>query len=90
VASVESMVTVSTAEAQRDFPVWQLRARREAVAVTTNGQPGTVLISVEEYRRLKRRDRQALRVEMLDDAELAALAMTKAPEEAALYDHEAP
>jgi hypothetical protein len=48
-----------------------------------------VLISVEEYRRLKRRDRLALRVGMLDDATLAALAATEPPEEAALYDHEA-
>jgi PHD/YefM family antitoxin component YafN of YafNO toxin-antitoxin module len=89
-ASVESMVTVSTVEVQRDFPAWQLRARREPVAVTNNGQPSTVLISMEEYRRLKRRDRQALRIEMLDDAALAALATTEAPEEAAQYDHEAP
>jgi PHD/YefM family antitoxin component YafN of YafNO toxin-antitoxin module len=89
-ASVESMVTVSTAEVQRDFPAWQFRARREPIAVTSDGQSSTVLISVEEYRRLKRRDRQALRVEMLDDATLAALAATEASEDAALCDHEAP
>jgi PHD/YefM family antitoxin component YafN of YafNO toxin-antitoxin module len=77
-------------EVQRDFPVWQLRARREPVGVISDGQPSTVMISVEEYRRLKRRDRQALRVELLDDTVLEALATTEAPEEAALYDHEAP
>jgi PHD/YefM family antitoxin component YafN of YafNO toxin-antitoxin module len=88
--SAEPMVTVSTSEAQRDFPAWQLRAQREPIAVMSDGQPSTVLISVEEYRRLKRRDRQALRIEMLDDATLAALAATEPPREAALYDHEAP
>jgi prevent-host-death family protein len=76
------MVTVPTAEFQRDFPAWQLRARREPIAATRDGQPSTVVISVEEYRRLKRRNRQALRVEMLDDATLAALAATEASEDA--------
>jgi hypothetical protein len=56
----------------------------------SDGQPSTVLISVEKYRRLKRRDHQALRIEMLDDATLAALATTKPPNEAALHDYETP
>jgi PHD/YefM family antitoxin component YafN of YafNO toxin-antitoxin module len=82
-------VTVSTFEAQRDFLAWQQRARIELVTVTDNGQTVSVLMSVEVYRRLKRRDRQAIRVEMLDDATHEALAATKPPEEAARYDFEA-
>nr|WP_294547373.1 type II toxin-antitoxin system prevent-host-death family antitoxin [uncultured Rhodopila sp.] len=80
---------MSTAEAQRDFSALQQRARTEPVTVTDNGLPVAVLMSFEEYRRLKRRDRQAIRVEMLDDATLEALAATEPPEEAARYDFEA-
>jgi hypothetical protein len=35
----------------------------QPVAVTRNGRERTVLISVEEYHRLKRRDRQVLGLE---------------------------
>jgi PHD/YefM family antitoxin component YafN of YafNO toxin-antitoxin module len=53
---------------------YQDRALTEPVFVTRNGRGKTVLLSVKEYRRLKRRDREALAVEHLSDADLNAIA----------------
>jgi PHD/YefM family antitoxin component YafN of YafNO toxin-antitoxin module len=85
-----AMLTATAAEVQRDFATWQERALIQPVEVTKGGQPLTVIVSAEEYQRLKRRDQQALRVEELDDRTLAALALAEPPDEAAQYDHEAP
>jgi prevent-host-death family protein len=88
--NTNTMLTVTAAEVQRDFATWQKRALTQPVGVTKGGRPLTVIVSAEEYERLKRRDQQALRVEELDDSTLAALASTEPPDEAASYDHEAP
>ena len=44
-----------------------------------NGRERTVMISVEEYHRLKRRDRQVLGLKDFTDADIAALEQTRAP-----------
>ena len=44
--------------------------------------------SVDEYERLKRRNRQALAVEELSDTEIDAISSAEPPAEAAQYDHE--
>ncbi len=82
------MITATSAEVERNFRLWRDRAQQQPVSVTRNGRPKVVILAAEEYQRLKRRDRQALRVEELDDATLAALAATEPPAEAAQYDHE--
>jgi PHD/YefM family antitoxin component YafN of YafNO toxin-antitoxin module len=58
------------------------------VAVTRNGRERTVMISTEEYQRLKRRDREVLGLEDFTDADLAAIAEAEAPPEAAAFNHE--
>ena len=58
------------------------------VAVTRNGRERTVMISVEEYHRLKRRDRQVLELEDFTDADVAALEETRAPDSSKALDHE--
>jgi hypothetical protein len=50
----------------------------------------TVLISVEEYQRLKRRDRQVLTVSDFTEADIAALEATRAPESSKAFDPELP
>jgi prevent-host-death family protein len=55
------MIKVSAAEFQRNIGRYQDIALVQPVAVTRNGRERTVMISVEEYRRLKRRDRPGLR-----------------------------
>ena len=52
------MIRASAAEFQRNIGRYQDLALTEAVAVTRDGRERTVLISVDEYQRLKRRDRQ--------------------------------
>ena len=47
-----------------------------------------MILSVDEYERLKRRDHQALAVEELSDAEIDAISRAEPPAEAAQYDHE--
>jgi hypothetical protein len=46
------------------------------------------MISVEEYRRLKRRDPQVLGLEDFTDADIAALEETRAPDSSKAFDHE--
>ena len=67
------MITVSSAEFQRNFGVYQDKALTEPVAITRNGRERIVMVSADEYRRLKRRAREVLPVGALSDADLAAL-----------------
>ncbi len=82
------MLKVAAAEFQRNIGRYQDLALRQPVAVTRNGRESCVLLSTEEYRRLKRRDREALGVEDFTDADIAALEASRPPEEAKAFDHE--
>jgi hypothetical protein len=46
------------------------------------------MISVEEYHRLKRRDRQVLGLADFTDADIAALEETRAPDPSKAFDRE--
>ena len=63
-------------------------AREQPVAVTRDGRERTVMISIEEYHRLKRRDRQVLGLDDFSEADIAALEEVRAPESAKGFDHE--
>lgn len=82
------MIKVSSAEFQRNIGRYQDMALTQPVAVTRNGRERTVMISTEEYSRLKRRDRQVLRLEDFTDEMIAEIEKSEPPEEAAQYDHE--
>jgi prevent-host-death family protein len=82
------LVTVSAAEFQRNIGRYQDIALTQPVAVTRNGRERTVMISIEEYRRLKRRDREVLALDDFTDADIAALESAHAPESAKAFDHE--
>jgi prevent-host-death family protein len=82
------MITVAAAEFQRNIGRYQDLALREPVAVTRNGRPRTVMISVEEYQRLKRRDREVLGLEDFTDEDIAAIEAIRAPEAAKMFDDE--
>jgi len=82
------MMKVSAAEFQRNIGRYQDLALREAVAVTRNGRESTVLISADEYRRLKRREREVLGLADFTDADVAALEAARAPEAAKAYNSE--
>jgi prevent-host-death family protein len=84
----KELVRVPAAEFQRNIGRYQDLALTRPVEVTRNGREGTVLISVEEYRRLKRRDRQVMSLEDFTDEDIAALERAEPPTATAAFDHE--
>jgi prevent-host-death family protein len=84
----ERTVRITSTEFQREVGRYADLALTQPVTVTRNGRDRTVMISAEEYQRLKRRDRQVLRLEDFTDEDLEAIARAEPPAEAALYDHE--
>jgi prevent-host-death family protein len=82
------MITVTAAEFQRYFGRYQDEALTQPVVITRNGRERLVIISVDEYRRLRRSDRQVLRAGDVSDAELTALEETRAPESSKAFDDE--
>ena len=69
------MIKVSAAEFQRNICRCQDIALTQPVVVARDGRERTVMISVEEYRRLKRRDRRVMSLE-----DFTALEDTRGPE----------
>lgn len=82
------MQRVTSREFQRNFGRFQDEALRAPLSITRNGRERLVLLSVEEYARLKRRDREALFVEELSEAEIEAIRHAEPSADAAQYDHE--
>ena len=82
------MLKVSAADFQRNIGRYQDLALRSPVAVTRNGRESCVLISTEEYNRLKRRYREVLGVEDFTAVDIAALEATRPPDESTAFDHE--
>jgi PHD/YefM family antitoxin component YafN of YafNO toxin-antitoxin module len=83
-----NMVRVSAAEFQRNIGRYQDMALVQPVAVTRNGRDRTVMISIEEYHRLKQRDRQVLELQDFTDADIAALEQIRAPLSSRTFDGE--
>lgn len=84
------MDLVSSAEFQRHPGRYQDRALVEPVVVTHNGRERLVLLSVDEYHRLKRLDRVTLSARDLSEADLVAIAEAQVPAEYGHLDHEVP
>lgn len=59
-------------------------AAAEPVTLTEGGQDRLVVLSIEEFRRLKRRDREVLRPHEFSDADLEAIRAIK-PDPAYAY-----
>ena len=79
---------VPAAEFQRNIGRYQDLALTQPVAVTRNGRERTVLISIGEYLRLKRRDRRVLGLDDFTEQDLIALESMEAPEESKVFNHE--
>ena len=71
----KSRTVVTSAELVRNFSELSDLALTDAVRITKNGRERLVLVSAEEYDRLKRRERIVRRIEDTPD-ELAALIET--------------
>ena len=83
-----SKLSVTSAEFQKAFGRYREVAQREPVTITNHGRDSLVLLSADEYHRLKRRDRVALRVEDLSEEDIHAILTAEIPPEASQYDHE--
>jgi PHD/YefM family antitoxin component YafN of YafNO toxin-antitoxin module len=82
------VIKVSAAEFQRNIGRYQDMALTQPVVVARNGRERTVMISVEEYHRLKRRDRRVMGLEDITDEDVAALEEIRAPQAAKAFDSE--
>ncbi len=82
------MRRISSTEFQKKVGLYQDLALSEPLTITRNGRDKIVVLSAEEYSRLKRRDHEVLRVEDLSAEDLAAIAAAKPPAEAASFDTE--
>lgn len=81
-------LSVSSAAFQKAFGRYREVALREPVTITNHGRDSLVLVGVEEYQRLKRRDQLALKVEDLSDEIFAAIVDQELPVDLAQFDDE--
>jgi prevent-host-death family protein len=79
---------ISLAEFQERVDALADTAVAQPVTITRNGRDGLVLLSVEEYERLKRRDRRMVRLEDFTDEVMALIASAEVPAEYADLDAE--
>lgn len=70
---------ISTAEFIQNYGAMADRASTEPITITEAGRDRLVVISAEEYSRLKRRDRRVVRLEDFTDEELALIARSEVP-----------
>ena len=83
------VVRVSTDEFIEDFSSFAVRALTEPVTITHNGHDQLVVVSAEEYRRLKRQERKVYRTEELPDELAIAIAFAEPSPEARAFDYKA-
>jgi prevent-host-death family protein len=86
--SIEDKVTVSAAEFHRNVGVYQDIALTKPVTITKNGRERTVLLSAQEYARLKRRDRQVIAAGELSAQQVEAIRSARVPDQFADLDSE--
>ena len=79
---------ITSGEFQKRFESLADKALTEPVTITRHGRDWLVLLSVEEYDRLKRRDRRVVRLEDFTDEEMALIAQAEVPPEHAHLDAE--
>ena len=82
------MIRVSASEFSKEIGRYQDVALTQPVMVTRNGRDRTVLISSEEYQRLKRRDREVLGLEDFTEEDIEAVRRAEPSPESEAFNHE--
>lgn len=83
-----STIKISSGDFLRAYGRISEAALREPVTITSHGRERLVLLSADEYRRLKRNDRAALYPWELGEDDLRALEISEPPADAARFDPE--
>ncbi len=81
-------VRVSSGDFLKSYGRFTETALREPVTITSHGRERLVLLSADEYRRLKANDRAPLYPWELSDSDLRALEASEPPAAASRFDHE--
>ena len=79
---------ISSAEFLENFEKLTNQALAEPVTITCNGQDRLVLLSIEQYERLKRHNRRTYAIEDMSPEQLAALEKAEVPAEYAYLNTE--
>ncbi len=88
IMSTDDKVTVSAAEFHRNVGLYQDIALTKPVTITKNGRERTVLLSAQEYARLKRRDRRVIAAGELSERQVDAIRNARVPDRYADLDKE--
>jgi PHD/YefM family antitoxin component YafN of YafNO toxin-antitoxin module len=86
--SIYDRVTVSAAEFHRNVGLYQDIALIKPVTIIKNGRERTVLISAQEYARLKRRDRRVIAAGELSVRQVNDIRNARIPDRFADLDKE--
>ncbi len=81
------LMEVSAKEVASKFGFYTDEAMLHPVGIQRHGTTRVVMISLNEYERLLRRDRQVIRTEDLDDETLNAILTAEIPAEARALDY---
>lgn len=81
------LLEVSAKQVASKFGYYTDEAMLRPVGIQRHGQTRIIMISLNEYERLLRRDRQVILTKDLDDETLDALRATRAPESSAALNH---
>jgi prevent-host-death family protein len=82
------MIRVSSTEFGKEVGRYQDAALSQPVIVTRNGRDRTVMISADEYNRLKKRAREVLRIEDFSEADIEAVRRTEPSKESEAFNVE--
>ena len=83
----EPLKTVSAKEVASKFGYYTDEAMLHPVGIQRHGTTRIVMLSLKEYERLLRRDRQVLLVKDLDDETLEAILNAEIPEDSRRLDY---
>ena len=79
---------VTAADVARNFGQFADKALTEPVSITKYGREHLVLLSADEYARLKRRDRHVYRTGEMPADLMDAIRSAEPPAKASQFDHE--
>jgi len=83
----EPLRTVSAKEVASKFGYYTDEAMLHPVGIQRHGTTRVVMLSLKEYERLLRRDRQVLLVKELDDETIDAIRNAEIPDDARALDY---